>query len=151
MTAAKRRFVLPAPAVYRAIISVEGHMYLWALACAGGALGAGVRHIINMQFLRLFGPAFPWATGTINVTGSFLMGLLAGTLAAKTHLGPEWRVFLGTGILGGYTTFSAFSLDIWVLFDKGNTMGAAAYLLGSIVLSLLALVAGLTVARMVVA
>ena len=121
------------------------------LACVGGALGAGVRHLVNTAFLKALGAGFPWATFVINITGSLLMGLLAGSLALKAGVAPEWRVFLGTGILGGYTTFSAFSLDTAVLMERGEALAAFGYVAGSVGLSIAALFAGLALARTVLA
>lgn len=111
----------------------------------GGALGASARYLVNVSTMRLIGPGFPWATVTVNVAGSFLMGALVVVLAHKdaTRLAP----FLMTGVLGGFTTFSAFSLDALTLWERGQTGLAAAYVLGSVVLSLGAIVAGMAVTR----
>lgn len=126
-------------------------MKLLALACAGGALGAGVRHLINGAFLARGLAEFPWSTVLINVTGSLLMGLLVGILQAKAGLAPELRTFLATGVLGGYTTFSAFSLDVVVLIERNQPLAAMAYAGGSVLLSIAALVAGLGLARWIFA
>ena len=111
----------------------------------GGALGASARYLVNVSTMRLIGPGFPWATVAVNVAGSFLMGVLVVVLAHKdaTRLAP----FLMTGVLGGFTTFSAFSLDALTLWERGQTGLAAAYVLGSVVLSLGAIVAGMAVTR----
>ena len=131
-------------------------MTLLLLASLGGAIGAGLRFIVNHFFA---GPAivggaavFPWATLTVNVLGGFLMGVV--TVLVTTRLGgaPEWRTFLVTGILGGFTTFSAFSLDMMnLLTDDGLSVSFIAYTIGSVVLAFVALVSGMYLARTVLA
>src|SRR5262245_31044281 len=83
----------------------------YLLVFVGGGLGATLRHLINVFCTRCMGPGFPWGTFIINITGSTVMGLIAGYLAFKGEASQPWRLFLMTGILGGYTTFSAYSLD----------------------------------------
>lgn len=114
----------------------------------GGALGAGARYLANVTALRLIGPGFPWATIFVNVTGSFAMGLLVGVFAARslTHLHP----FVLTGILGGFTTFSAFSLDAATLWTRGEAGLALVYVAASVALSLLAIAVGLWLGRFVI-
>ena len=114
---------------------------------AGGAIGAGARHLFGLQMLRLFGPSFPWGTFAVNIVGSLLMGLLAGLFALKLELSPELRSFLTTGILGGFTTFSAFSLDAVNMLERGDTGLAFAYMGGSVVLGVGALFLGLVIIR----
>lgn len=126
-------------------------MRLLLLACAGGAIGAGLRHLVNTGAVRLLGIGLPWGTVVVNVAGSFLMGFLVEALALRFDGSPELRVFLATGILGGLTTFSAFSLDFAVLLQRGDHLAAALYLAGSVVISILALFAGLAAGRMVFA
>ena len=126
-------------------------MRLLLLACAGGAIGAGLRHLVNTGAVRLLGIGLPWGTVVVNVAGSFLMGFLVEALALRFDGSPELRVFLATGILGGLTTFSAFSLDFAVLLQRGDHLAAALYLAGSVVISILALFAGLAAGRMVIA
>lgn len=126
-------------------------MKLLALACMGGAIGAGTRHLVNNAFLARGLADFPWATMLINITGSILMGVLVGTLLAREVSSPEIRTFLATGILGGYTTFSAFSLDVFVLAERQQYAAAVGYAGGSVVLSVLGLVAGLALAKWVLA
>jgi CrcB protein len=109
----------------------------------GGAIGAGARHLFNLQALRLFGPNFPWGTIGVNIIGSLLMGVIAGLFAFKVDLSPEWRSFLATGILGGFTTFSAFSLDAANLMQRGDMGLAVAYMGGSIAAGIGALFLGL--------
>ena len=100
-----------------------------------------------MLCLAAFGPAFPWATLTVNVAGSLAMGLLAEVIGNRYGGSPELRTFLMTGILGGFTTFSAFSLDIATLIGRDALSLAAVYTLGSVILSVLALYAGLAIGR----
>ncbi|MBX3508309.1 MAG: fluoride efflux transporter CrcB [Parvibaculum sp.] len=116
---------------------------------AGGAIGAGARHLFNVQMLRLFGPSFPWGTFGVNILGSLLMGLLVGLFALKLDLSSEARSFLTTGILGGFTTFSAFSLDAVNMLERGDIELAFAYMGGSVVLSVAALALGLFIMRMI--
>jgi CrcB protein len=113
----------------------------------GGGLGAALRHGINMLSARTLGTEFPYGTLIINVTGSLVMGLIAGYLAFKGDASQHWRLFLMTGILGGYTTFSAFSLDAALLYERGATGLAAIYVLASVILSIGGLFAGLALVR----
>ncbi|PIE15023.1 MAG: fluoride efflux transporter CrcB [Rhodobacterales bacterium] len=112
---------------------------------AGGAIGASLRYLTGTATLRAFGTGFPWGTITVNIIGSFLMGVLVVVMAHKggTRLAP----FLMTGVLGGFTTFSAFSLDVMTLYERGQYGLAAAYGSASVVLSLLAIMLGLYVTR----
>lgn len=121
------------------------HLFYVAL---GGALGAGGRHLVGQAALKAFGPSFPYGTFIVNVAGSFLMGVLIAWLAKRGGgTGPEWRLFLATGVLGGFTTFSAFSLDAVLLWERGEGAGAFFYVFGSVILSILALTAGLMLVR----
>jgi CrcB protein len=113
----------------------------------GGGLGSVLRHGVNLVSARLLGTAFPYHTLIINVTGSLVMGLIAGYLAFKGDASQHWRLFLMTGVLGGYTTFSAFSLDAALLYERGATGLAALYVLASVILSIIGLFAGLAVVR----
>jgi CrcB protein len=114
----------------------------------GGGVGSALRHGINLLSARLFGTAFPWHTLIENVTGSIVMGLLAGYFAFKADPSSQhWRLFLTTGILGGYTTFSAFSLDAVLLYERGETALAALYVLASVALAIGGLFAGLALVR----
>ena len=115
----------------------------------GGGIGAALRHGCNLGFARAFGTAFPYATLFENVAGSAIMGVLAALFAFKTELPQELRLFLTTGILGGYTTFSAFSLDAAVLYERGALGLAALYVLLSVALSIAGLFAGMAVVRAV--
>ena len=113
----------------------------------GGGLGAALRHGINILVGRTLGTGFPYSTFLINISGSLIMGLVAAYFAFKGDASQNWRLFLTTGILGGYTTFSAFSLDVAVLYERGEIASAAIYILGSVVLSIAGLFAGLYLVR----
>ncbi|SNR53945.1 camphor resistance protein CrcB [Puniceibacterium sediminis] len=115
----------------------------------GGALGASSRYLTGLATIRLIGPGFPWGTLTVNVVGSFLMGIVVVVLAQT--VGNRYAPLLMTGFLGGFTTFSAFSLDAVTLYERGALGLAAGYVLASVILSLLALMAGLLVARGILA
>jgi fluoride exporter len=117
------------------------------LVAAGGALGSVCRHLVGTASLRLFGPGFPWGTMTVNVAGSFLMGVFIALLALRFGGSQQLRLFVAVGFLGGFTTLSSFSLDAYSLWERGATAHAAAYVAGSVVLSLAGLVAGLSIVR----
>ena len=119
----------------------------YLLVFIGGGLGSTLRHVVNIVSSRLLGTAFPYHTFIINITGSTIMGLIAGYLAFKGDASQPWRLFLMTGILGGYTTFSAFSLDAALLYERGEIGPALFYVLGSVVLSIAGLFAGLALVR----
>ena len=123
----------------------------YLLVFIGGGLGASARHAINQLCARLFGTGFPFGTFIINVTGSLVMGLIAGYLAFKGQAAQPWRLFIMVGILGGYTTFSSFSLDAVTLWQRGQGAVALAYVAAIVVLSLAALLAGLTFGQKVLA
>jgi len=111
----------------------------------GGAIGAAARYLTNVGAMRLLGAGFPWSTLVVNIAGSFLMGFLVVWFAERdlTRLAP----FAMTGVLGGFTTFSAFSLDTVSLWHRGDTLAAGAYVAASVTLSLAALLAGMAAAR----
>ena len=113
----------------------------------GGGIGAALRHGVNLASARLLGAAFPYATLIENVTGSLAMGVLAAWFAFKGDASQSWRLFFTTGILGGYTTFSAFSLDAALLYQRGELGLAALYVLASVALSIGGLFAGLALVR----
>ncbi|MDI4664617.1 fluoride efflux transporter CrcB [Xanthobacter autotrophicus] len=124
-------------------------MYPALIVFLGAGLGGVVRHLVNMAVPKLLGTGFPFATFLINVSGSFLMGIMAGYLAFKD--GEFWnqtmRLFLTTGILGGYTTFSTFSLDFLSLVERGAYGSALAYAGGSVALAFMAVFAGIAIMR----
>lgn len=113
----------------------------------GGGLGATLRHGFNLAFARLLGTAFPYATLFENVSGSIVMGVLVALFAFRGDVPQHWQLFLTTGILGGYTTFSTFSLDTALLYERGEIGTAAAYVLLSVALSIGGLFAGLALVR----
>lgn len=120
------------------------HLFLVML---GGAVGAGARHLTGRAALALWGPGFPWGTLIVNLVGGMLMGLLAGWLAARASGDEALRYLLGVGVLGGYTTFSAFSLETATMLQRGDYAVALLYILASVAGSILALFAGLQIAR----
>jgi fluoride exporter len=122
-------------------------MFHLILVALGGAIGASLRHLVNLASLRLVGTAFPWGTMAINVAGSLVMGVFIELLARRFNASNELRLFIATGILGGFTTFSAFSLDFAVLWERGAAVPALAYAIASVVGSILALFLGLWLAR----
>jgi fluoride exporter len=113
----------------------------------GGGIGSMLRHGVNVLSARWLGTGFPYGTLTVNVTGSIVMGLLAGYFAFKGEAAQSWRLFLMTGILGGYTTFSAFSLDAILLYERGQIAQALAYVAASGAVSIFGLLAGLVLIR----
>jgi CrcB protein len=120
------------------------------LVFLGAGRGGALRHGMNLGTAKVLGTDFPYGTFLINISGSLVMGLIAGWLAFKAE--AAWsqplRLFLTTGILGGYTTFSAFSLDAVLLTERGTYGLAALYVVGSVVLAIAACVAGLAFMRM---
>lgn len=121
------------------------------LVMLGGAFGAGARHLVALASLRLFGTGFPVGTLTVNVVGSLVMGLLIGWLVKSDFQHVQTvRYFVATGVLGGFTTFSAFSLDTSVLWERGDTFLAMIYVVASVLLSIAAVFGGLAIARQVV-
>ncbi|MHA6723453.1 fluoride efflux transporter CrcB [Sphingomonas sp. RS2018] len=116
------------------------------IVMAGGAIGSGARHLFGRTALATFGPGYPWGTLGVNLIGGLLMGVLVGLLA-RDMAGEPARLLLGVGVLGGFTTFSAFSLDVVTLIDRGALGTAAGYVLVSVVGSVVALFAGMTAAR----
>lgn len=122
-------------------------MYHLLLVAAGGAVGASLRHLTGLAALRLAGPAFPWGTVIVNVLGCFVMGAFVELLARRYGASNELRLFVATGLLGGFTTFSAFSLDFAVLFERGTFVPALLYAALSVLGSLAALFVGLAAVR----
>ncbi len=113
----------------------------------GGGLGAALRHGVNLLAARVWGIQFPFGTLSVNVVGCLLMGVFAAYFAFKGDAPQHWRLFLTTGILGGFTTFSAFSLDAALLFERGDLHLAALYVIGSVLLSMAGLFGGLWLIR----
>src|SRR3954463_13949419 len=121
----------------------KGQEMRYLIVFLGGGLGAALQHGVNVVAARLLGTAFPYATTIENVSGSLLMGLLAGYFAFRGGISQHWQLFLTTGILGGYTTFSTFSLDAALLYERGALGLAALYLLVWVLLSIGGFFAGL--------
>jgi fluoride exporter len=117
------------------------------LVMIGGAIGAGLRFEVGRLALRQLGPGFPWGTLIVNLAGGFAAGLLAGLLARYGAVGEQARLFLGLGILGGFTTFSAFSLETFNMIERGEYGMAGLYVGASVAGSVLALFAGLILVR----
>ncbi len=120
---------------------------LYLAVAAGGAAGSVARYFFAGQAVRLLGAGFPWGTLGVNIIGSLAMGLVSGLISARTSLPQEIQLFLGVGLLGGFTTFSAFSLDVIALYERGQFALAAAYSAASFGLSVGALMLGLTFMR----
>jgi CrcB protein len=115
----------------------------------GGAVGAGARYEVGRLALRHIGPGFPWGTLIVNLAGGLAMGLLAGGFAGRAFTDRPLWLLLGVGLLGGFTTFSAYSLDLFNMFERGQAGLALAYAIGSAAGALLLLAAGWSIARAV--
>ena len=126
-------------------------MNLVLAIAVGGALGAVARHYVAAQVGHLLGHGFPFGTLAVNVLGSFIMGVLVEMMALAWSPSLELRAFMTVGVLGAFTTFSTFSLDFAVLFERGALASSFAYVLASVVLSVGALFAGLAATRAVLA
>jgi CrcB protein len=125
-------------------------MRLIIAIAAGGAIGSVARHYMSAQVARLAGSGFPWGILAVNVLGGFVMGLLVEAMALRFQVSEAWRAFLTVGLLGGFTTFSAFSLDVVLLIERGQTAAALAYIAVSVIASVLALFLGLLLVRLLV-
>ena len=117
------------------------------LVFLGGGIGSMLRYGVNLASAAILGPNFPWGTLLVNIVGSIAMGLLAGWSAFRGEDGHLIRVFLATGVLGGFTTFSAFSLDVALLWERGQTGAAAVYALGSVAVAIIGVFTGLAIMR----
>lgn len=135
-------------------MNMSSYMQHSLLVALGGGTGAWLRHTLGRIYLSWLGPnvatSFPWSTLTCNVVGSFAMGLLAGWLARHGHGGENWRLFLGVGMLGGFTTFSSFSLEFALLVERGAMANAVLYAGVSMAGAFAGLFAGLALLRHVV-
>ncbi|MGK6322408.1 fluoride efflux transporter CrcB [Sphingomonas sp. DT-51] len=116
------------------------------LVMAGGAIGTAARYLTGRAMTATLGPDWPWGTLTVNLVGGLLMGLLAGTLA-RLGGSESWRLLLGVGLLGGFTTFSAFALDAATMIERGALLGAFGYASVSVTGAIAAVFAGLALAR----
>jgi CrcB protein len=119
----------------------------YLIVALGSAIGGALRHSVNVASARLLGTAWPYGTFTVNVVGSFAIGAIVAYLAARGGTSPARLLFLTTGVMGGFTTFSAFSLEVAVLYERGQLGLATLYLVASVVLSIGALFLGLTLVR----
>lgn len=117
------------------------------LVAAGGAVGSVCRYLVGVWALRLMGPSFPWGTVTVNIVGSFAIGMLAELIVARFGASADLRLLLITGFLGGFTTFSAFALDAVTLFERGASLALMAYLILSIAATIAAAFAGIGLMR----
>ena len=124
-------------------------MKMFLMVAMGGAIGAAGRYLVGVGAIRLLGTGFPWGTLIVNVVGSLIMGMMIEAFALRYSVSNEVRTFLATGILGGFTTFSAFSLDMATLIERKAQGLAVIYLGASVGLSILALFAGLAIARVI--
>jgi CrcB protein len=120
---------------------------LYLIVFLGAGIGGALRHGVNVGAVRLLGYNFPFGTLIVNVVGSFMMGLFAGYFAFRPGIGQHVRLFLTTGILGGFTTFSAFSLDSALLIERHAYGAAVGYMVGSVAASVSALFFGLAMFR----
>ncbi|MDO1583764.1 fluoride efflux transporter CrcB [Rhizobium oryzicola] len=119
------------------------------LVAFGGAVGSVCRYLTGVFMTRLYGPMFPWGTLTVNVLGSFAIGFLTELVARRLNASMEMRLLIVTGFLGGYTTFSSFSLDTVALMERGASAAAVSYVVVSLVVSLAATFGGLALGRAV--
>lgn len=118
-----------------------------AIVALGGAIGSVCRYLTGLFMTRLFGPSFPWGTITVNIIGSFAIGLLTELVARRLNASMELRLLIVVGFLGGFTTFSSFSLDTVALIEKGALMTALTYVAASLFVSLAATFGGFTLGR----
>lgn len=118
------------------------------LVALGGGLGAAGRFGVSLA-IPARGDAWPWATFSINVAGSLLIGVLAGWLSTRGDTGEQWRLFLGVGVLGGFTTFSAYSLETMRMIERNDWLGASTYSIGSVLAGLAAVAIGMMIAKRV--
>ena len=121
---------------------------LYLIVFLGAGIGGALRHGVNVGAARLFGYGFPFGTLIVNIAGSFAMGLFAGYFAFRPGIAQHMRLFLTTGVLGGFTTFSAFSLELMLLIERGQAATALTYGAVSVLAGLTALYLGLIVMRL---
>lgn len=117
------------------------------LVAVGGAFGSVARYLTGLATLRLFGPGYPWGTLTVNIVGGLAIGIFAELIARRFDGSQELRLFAITGILGGFTTFSAFSLEVTTMAERGDYLSAVGYVLVSVLISVAAVFAGLALVR----
>jgi CrcB protein len=122
-------------------------MFQALLVAGGGAAGSLLRYFVGQWALRLWGPNFPWGTLIVNIVGCFIIGVFAEMIARRFNASADLRLLLITGFLGGFTTFSAFSLDAISLFERGEAVMGGVYIAASVGLSMAAVIAGLALMR----
>jgi fluoride exporter len=125
----------------------RGTMEHAAYVVLGGGLGSLLRYLTGIMAIRLFGPFLPWGTFTVNIVGSFFIGLLMEWIARKLNASADMQLFLVTGVMGGFTTFSSFSLDVISLAERGELLWAMVYVLATVGLGIVAVFGGLAVGR----
>lgn len=123
-------------------------LFVYFIVFLGAGLGGTLRHAVNVIVPRLLGSDYPYSTILVNAGGSFMMGLMAGWFAYKGDSAQGWRLFLATGVLGGFTTFSTFSLDAALLWERGETWNVAIYVMSSVTLALGGIIVGIGVMRL---
>jgi len=123
-------------------------LFVYFIVFLGAGLGGTLRHAVNVIAPRLLGSDYPYSTILVNAGGSLMMGLMAGWFAYKGDSAQAWRLFLATGVLGGFTTFSTFSLDAALLWERGATWNVAIYVMSSVTLALGGIIGGIGVMRL---
>jgi CrcB protein len=123
-------------------------LFVYFIVFLGAGLGGTLRHAVNVTVPRLLGSDYPYSTILVNAGGSLMMGLMAGWFAYKGDSAQAWRLFLATGVLGGFTTFSTFSLDAALLWERGATWNVAIYVMSSVTLALGGIIGGIGVMRL---
>lgn len=126
-------------------------MKIILVIAAGGAFGAVARHLVSSQITQWLGSGFPWGILIVNIAGSFAMGVLVEMSALFWSPSPELRAFLTVGLLGAFTTFSTFSLEVALLYERGQLLLAAGYVASSVVLAIGGLFAGMAIVRTIAA
>ena len=122
-------------------------MKMMLMVALGGAIGSSARYLVGVLATRVFGIGFPWGTMIVNIVGSFAMGVLVASLAIRYSVSNEVRAFIAIGVLGGFTTFSSFALDVVYLYEKKQYFASAGYMSFSVICSILALFSGLALVR----
>ena len=127
------------------------HVYSIVAVAVGGGIGATLRYLVSNWFVQLVGTGFPWGTFTINVTGSFMIGIILQLSALTPNFSPYLRLFLATGIMGGYTTFSTYAYETVTLGSSDRVLIGLAYAGGSVVVGVMGATLGVLTARVLAA
>ena len=130
------RFVAAAPLAGHGATIVDNALVQYVAIGVGAVLGANLRHVLTLWLAERLGTTFPFGTFAINVSGSFAIGVVLGLIALRTDIDPLWRLFLASGVLGGYTTFSSYAWDALTLMQQGALLKGLLYVGGSNVLAL---------------